>query len=163
MPSRRSISRTGSRIARTASLSTCRSWRRSLPAMAIAGLYAGRGKAARAMMWRSAGRTSMGKIWKKGRGKLGFLQPLLGRWTAEANSEMGPVRCARSFEPVLGGSYVELDARLGFVEGGKVYEGEALISSRDDGKVPFWSFTPDRKGADGNAGQLAAPQPEAVG
>jgi len=38
----------------------------------------------------------MGKTWKKGRGKLGFLQPLLGRWTAEAKSEMGPVRCTRS-------------------------------------------------------------------
>jgi hypothetical protein len=54
----------------------------------------------------------MGKTWKKGRGKLGFLQPLLGRWTAEARSaELGPVRCTRSFEPVLGGAYVRLDAR----------------------------------------------------
>src|SRR3954469_4438467 len=144
MPSRRSMSRTGSRIARTASLSTCRSWRRSLPAMAIAGLYAGRGKAARAMMWRSAGRTSMGKTWKKGRGKLGFLQPLLGRWTAESKSgEMGPVRCTRSFEPVLGGSYVRLDARWELGGGDKVYEEHALIGSGDEGKVCFWSFTSD--------------------
>ncbi|MFL6258269.1 MAG: hypothetical protein ACJ76Y_01045 [Thermoanaerobaculia bacterium] len=77
----------------------------------------------------------MGKTWEKGRGKLGFLQPLLGRWTAEAKSEMGPVRCARSFEPVLGGSYIRLEARWEFGGGGKVYEEHALIGSGDEGKV----------------------------
>jgi hypothetical protein len=52
----------------------------------------------------------MPKMWKKGRGKLGILQPLLGSWAATAESPMGPVRCTRVFEAVLGGAYVRLDA-----------------------------------------------------
>jgi hypothetical protein len=56
----------------------------------------------------------MGKLWKKGRGKLGVFQPLHGRWVAEAHTEMGPVRCSRRFEPVLGGNYIELRARWEF-------------------------------------------------
>jgi hypothetical protein len=106
----------------------------------------------------------MGKVWKKGRGKLGFLQPLLGRWTAEANSDMGPVRCTRAFEPVLGGSYVRLDARweLGG-GGGRVYEELALIGSGDEGKVSFWSFTSDGKRSQGTVADVTDLHPEAVG
>src|SRR3954452_23695306 len=132
MPRRRSISRTAMPLAYTASRSTCRSWRRSLSDMAAGGTLRRVGEGRQGMMALSVGRASMGKTWKKGRGKLGFLQPLLGRWTAESNSEMGPVRCARSFEPVLGGSYVELDARWEFGGGGKVYEEQALIGSGND-------------------------------
>lgn len=105
----------------------------------------------------------MGKTWKKGRGKLGFLQPLLGCWTAESNSEMGPVRCTRSFEPVLGGAYVELDARWEFGGGGKVYEERALIGSGDDGKVCFWSFTSDGKRSQGTVADVTDLHPEAIG
>ena len=32
------------------------------------------------------------KLWKKGRGKLGPLAPLHGKWVAEPTSPMGPVR-----------------------------------------------------------------------
>ena len=96
------------------------------------------------------------KIWKKGRGKLGVLEPLLGRWAAEADSEMGPVRCTRSFAKVLGGAYVRLDARWEFgpssakAEGGsKVYEETALIGAGGEGEVAFWSFTSDGKRSQG--------------
>ncbi|HEY2290048.1 MAG TPA: hypothetical protein VGM86_05025 [Thermoanaerobaculia bacterium] len=105
----------------------------------------------------------MGKIWKKGRGKLGFLQPLIGRWTAEAKSEMGPVRCTRAFEPALGGAYVQLDARWEFGGGGKVYEEQALIGSGDEGKVCFWSFTSDGKRSQGTVADVTDLHPEAIG
>jgi len=49
-------------------------------------------------------------LWKKGRGKLGFLDPLLGAWRARTNSQNGPVVCVRRFEPVLKDGYVRLTA-----------------------------------------------------
>jgi len=39
-------------------------------------------------------------VWKKGRGKLGGFDPLIGRWRAEADSEMGKVVCTRTFTRV---------------------------------------------------------------
>ncbi len=54
------------------------------------------------------------KKWSKGRGKLGFLQPLLGSWVADAGTPMGPMRCTREFKEVLGGHYVELRAKWTF-------------------------------------------------
>jgi len=56
----------------------------------------------------------MTKTWKKGRGKLGFLQPLLGRWKAQAETPMGPVLCTREFTEMLGANYVELRATWTF-------------------------------------------------
>lgn len=41
--------------------------------------------------------------WKKGRGKLGIFQPLMGTWITEADSEMGTVKCTREFTKDLGG------------------------------------------------------------
>jgi len=54
------------------------------------------------------------KKWSRGRSKLGFLQPLLGSWKAQAETPMGPVQCTREFTEVLGGNYVELRARWTF-------------------------------------------------
>lgn len=120
----------------------------------------------------------MGKLWKQGRGKLGFLQPLLGRWVAEAQTEMGPVRCTRAFEPVLGGNYIELRARWEFGRlaakpdskdakdlplAGKVYEEFALFGVGDDGQVAFWSFTSDGKRFHGNAADVTDLHAQAVG
>ena len=44
----------------------------------------------------------MPDVWKKGRGKLGPLAPLIGSWTAEADSERGPLRCERTYALILG-------------------------------------------------------------
>ncbi len=52
----------------------------------------------------------MTRLWKKGRGKLGFLDPLIGTWRAKTVSENGPVDCVRRFEPVLKDGYVRLTA-----------------------------------------------------
>jgi hypothetical protein len=52
----------------------------------------------------------MTKLWKKGRGKLGFLDPLIGSWRAKTISENGPVECVRTFKPILKDGYVQLIA-----------------------------------------------------
>jgi hypothetical protein len=121
----------------------------------------------------------MGKAWKKGRGKLGFLDPLLGRWSASGDSPMGPLRCTRVFERVLGGSYVRLEARWLFgaaaaaaapPAGGEGnppkpggYEEFALFGAGEDGKVTFWSFTSDGKRSQGAVADVTDLHPEAVG
>jgi hypothetical protein len=106
----------------------------------------------------------MDRTWKSGDGRLGLLQPLIGNWVAEGKSvELGSFRCARSFAPVLGGSYVRLEARWEFGGGGQVYEECSLIGSDDDGKVGFWSFTSDGKRSQGTVADVADLHPEAIG
>ena len=51
---------------------------------------------------------SRAKKWKKGRGKLGVMEPVLGRWVANAESPEGRVRCTRTFTKVLNGKFVQL-------------------------------------------------------
>ena len=68
--------------------------------------------------------TPKGRLWKKGRGKLGALDPLLGAWEAEAASPVGPTRCVRTFAKALNGSYVVLDALWEF--SGKQYQEHAV-------------------------------------
>lgn len=87
--------------------------------------------------------------WKKGRGKLGILEPLLGSWIAEGNSEIGKYKCTRIITKVLAGNYIQLIAKWEFVS--KSYEELAIIGT-DDNKISFWSFTSDGKRS---AGQLA--------
>ena len=107
----------------------------------------------------------MSKLWKKGRGKLGPFQPLLGSWTAEAESGMGPVRCRREFTPVLGDHYLQLAARweFGATATGRAYEENCLIGAGDDGTVCFWSFTSDGKRSQGAMADVTDLHPEAVG
>jgi hypothetical protein len=85
--------------------------------------------------------------WKRGRGKLGVLAPLIGRWEAEVSSPMGTLRCNRTFLQVLGGSYVQLNARWEIGKG--TYEELAVYRGDADGSVTFWSFTSDGKRSEG--------------
>lgn len=107
----------------------------------------------------------MAKLWKKGRGKLGPLQPLIGTWTADAPSEMGPVHCRRSFVTDLGGQYVRLAARWEIGAGAtpRIYEESALIGVDAEGTVRFWSFTSDGKQSQGWLADVTDLHPEAVG
>jgi hypothetical protein len=119
----------------------------------------------------------MGKAGKKGRGKLGVLAPLLGRWSATAESPMGPLCCTRLFESVLGGSYVRLEARWRFGAGAADAEGEcpdlrpkgggyeeiALFGAGEDGRIAFWSFTSDGKRSQGTSADVTDLHAEAVG
>ena len=84
--------------------------------------------------------------WKKGRGKLGPLAPLLGKWSATADSPMGKVKCVRSFMITLGGRYVLLDCEWRF--GSTTYVEQAYFGVKD-GLLTFWSFTNDGKNATG--------------
>lgn len=107
----------------------------------------------------------MAKLWKKGRGKLGPFQPLLGQWVADADTPMGKIRCLRTFEPILGGKYLRLTAfwEFGPPGSGKGYEELAVIGVGDDGKVRFWSFTSDGKRSEGWLADATDLHAEAVG
>jgi hypothetical protein len=99
--------------------------------------------------------------WKKGRGKLGALAPLIGNWEAKAETRRGPVRCTRSFAPILSGRYVQLTARWEFSE--RVYEEHTLFGVDDNRKLAFWSFTSDGKHSQGIITDASDIHPQAVG
>jgi hypothetical protein len=120
----------------------------------------------------------MGKAWKKGRGRLCILTPLLGRWSATGDSPMGPVRCTRVLDTVLGGAYVRLEARWEFgavppkasaecpdapAKPGGGYQEIALFGAGEGGGVAFWSFTSDGKRSQGASADVTDIHPEAVG
>ncbi len=99
--------------------------------------------------------------WKKGRGKLGFMQPLEGRYLAVADSEMGQVTCERTFSRVLAGAYVQLEANWSLKTGS--YQELALFGVDADGVVRFWSFTSDKKQAVGKLADVTDIHPQAIG
>ena len=99
--------------------------------------------------------------WKRGRGKLGFLSPLIGLWKAEADSPMGRVKCTRKFQSILAGNYIQLCANWEF--GGKNYEEVALFGVNSEDEVGFWSFTSDGKNSNGKVIDVTDIHPEAIG
>jgi hypothetical protein len=100
------------------------------------------------------------KKWKKGRGKLAVLEPLLGSWLAESDSPMGRVQCTRKFSRVLAGSCVLLEAQWRLP--GKVYEEHAIYSVDASGTLAFWSFTSDGKRSQGALTDATDLHPEAI-
>ena len=99
--------------------------------------------------------------WKKGRGKLGQFKPLLGQWRAEADSDLGPVICQRTFQFALEGAYIQLTADWEYASGG--YKEIALIGVGPEGKIQFWSFTSDKKQAQGVLADVTDIHPQAIG
>jgi hypothetical protein len=97
--------------------------------------------------------------WKKGRGKLGVLSPLIGSWTAAVESPMGKLTCTRVFEPVLGKNYVQLTAKWQSPK--FTYEEHAMIGVQD-GMLCFWSFTSDGKNSQGTIADGTDIHPEAI-
>jgi hypothetical protein len=107
----------------------------------------------------------MGKApaWKSGRGLLGPMKPLLGRWEAEA---AGPgaasaMHCTRSFTPVLGGAWILLAARWE-IGPGRAYEETALFGQGEDGRLAFFSFTSDGKNSRGTLTDGGDVHPRAI-
>ena len=97
-------------------------------------------------------------VWKSGRGALGVLKPLLGRWATETEgpSNFGTIRVTRRFETVLGGAWVRLDV-LWALGGGKTYEEIALFGKGEDGALAFTSLHLGRQaGARGGTGYCFA-------
>ena len=99
--------------------------------------------------------------WKRGRGKLGFLEPLLGTWRAKAASPAGPVTCTRTFTRTLHGKYIQLTAQWKVKPG--FYEETAYLGVWPDGTVGFWSFTSDGKQSEGCAVDATDLHPQAIG
>jgi hypothetical protein len=99
--------------------------------------------------------------WKKGRGKLGIFNPLLGSWQAEADSEMGPVRCRRKFSKELSGKYIRLDANWEYND--NKYDEIAMIGVNREKEICFWSFTSDGKQSQGKLVDVSEFHPDAIG
>lgn len=97
--------------------------------------------------------------WKKGRGKLGPLHPLVGSWEAETDSPMGKLKCTRTFKLILGDKYIELYARWQFGKG--AYEETAIYGINDD-VLSFWSFTSDGKKSQGYVADGTDVHPDAI-
>ncbi len=98
--------------------------------------------------------------WKKGRGKLGIFDPLIGAWQAEADTPMGRVRCLRTFSKILAGTRILLNAEWHF--GDKIYAEHAIFGPDGDGPLSFWSFTSDGKQSQGVLSEAADIHPEAI-
>jgi hypothetical protein len=99
--------------------------------------------------------------WKKGRGKLGIFNPLLGSWQATADSEMGPVKCQRKFSKELSGKYIRLDANWEYSSG--KYDEIAMIGVNREKEICFWSFTSDGKQSEGKLADVSDIHPQAIG
>jgi hypothetical protein len=98
--------------------------------------------------------------WKKGRGKLGVLEPLLGDWIARADSDLGPVVCTRRFSKILGGKYIELRTTWELTD--RTYEELALFGVAEDKNVHVWSFTSDGKHSQGQIAEARDLQAQAL-
>jgi hypothetical protein len=98
-------------------------------------------------------------VWKKGRGKLGLLSSLMGSWVAAAESSMGPVKCTRVFEQIVGGAYIQLTANWMFAN--SIYEEQAIFGMQG-GTLSFWSFTSDGKDSKGTIADGTDVHPEAI-
>jgi hypothetical protein len=105
--------------------------------------------------------TSKKAVWKKGRGKLGALAPLLGEWKASADSPMGKVECVRTFTSILDGTAVQLFAR--WKVGAKRYEELAIFRPGEKGSLEFLSFTSDGKHSRGTLADVSDVHPDALG
>jgi hypothetical protein len=100
------------------------------------------------------------RTWKKARGRLGAMEPLIGSWKAKADSPLGPVECRRSFEKILGGTAVLLRVEWR-MSGGKRYEELAVYAPQGKG-IAFWSFTSDGKRSQGSLADGTGVHPEAI-
>jgi hypothetical protein len=105
----------------------------------------------------------MAQAWKKGRGKLGPMAPLIGRWKTKAESAMGPVTCIRDYQK-FGDGYVRLEAAWSFgaKDAPKTYLETCFFGPDKDGVLTFWSYTNDGKKSSGRLADGSDVHPQAV-
>jgi hypothetical protein len=101
--------------------------------------------------------------WKKGRGLLWRLQPLLGRWRTEKGEGGTPASdmpCTRTFA-AFGKNWIRLDARW---ETGpdKAYCETAFFGLGEDGALGCFSFTNDGKRSIGRLSDGSDVHPDAI-
>lgn len=101
--------------------------------------------------------------WKKGRGALGVLKPLIGRWVSEPSGrgdKASAMTCTREFS-AFGDKAVQLDARWD-MGGGRVYREVAFYRAGADSKLGFSSFTNDGKSSVGTLCDARDVHPQAI-
>lgn len=101
--------------------------------------------------------------WKKGRGLLGPLRPLLGDWRTQesaGSTEAAGMACTRTFSP-HGKGWVALDVRWQ-IGPGREYRELALFGPAEDGTLGFFSFTSDGKRSVGLLADAADVHPHAL-
>ena len=117
----------------------------------------------------------MAQQWKKGRGKMGPMAPLIGCWRASADTPVGPVACVRDYRK-FGDEFVRLEAEWMFkaTQGGKTKGGKAkgeapkpycevcMFGPDKDGVLSFWSYTTDGKKSSGKLADGTDIHPQAV-
>jgi hypothetical protein len=88
-------------------------------------------------------------LWKRGRGALGPMQPLLGVWRSTPGDDKPASKapCMRTFS-TFGKDYLRLDANWDMGDRG-AYREIALFGKGDDSVLAFWSFTSDGKRSTG--------------
>jgi hypothetical protein len=100
--------------------------------------------------------------WKKGRGKLGLFDPLIGKWICNKDSKdrMNP-ECIRTFGYGIGNSYIIEDIVWNL--GSKNYEDHTIIGLDDSKLIAFWSFTSDGKNSTGKFADVSDIHQQAIG
>ena len=101
--------------------------------------------------------------WKKGRGLLGPLQPLLGDWRTQATegqTAAANMACTRRFAP-FGKGWIRLDA-IWQIGPGRHYVETAFFGAGEDGALGFFSFTNDGKRSAGRLADGSDVHPDAV-
>lgn len=106
----------------------------------------------------------MTTVWKKGRGRMGPMAPLIGRWKATAETPMGPVACVRDYQR-FGELYVRLDAEWLFKSKQadiKSYREVCMFGPDKEGVLTFWSYTSDGKKSSGRLSEAGDIHPQSV-
>ncbi len=101
--------------------------------------------------------------WKKGRGLLGPLQPLLGTWRTReglGSTEAANMVCTRAFAS-FGKGWIALDARWQ-IGPRREYCETAFFGAGEDGALSFFSFTNDGKRSTGRLSDGSDVHPEAI-
>ena len=100
--------------------------------------------------------------WKKGRGKLGLFQGIIGNWICNEGSKdrLNP-QCSRSIQFHLDNKYIIQD--IVWFLGDKRYIDHTIIGLSADKRISFWSFTSDGKNSTGVLCDVSDIHPEAVG
>lgn len=99
--------------------------------------------------------------WKKGRGKLGIFDPLIGDWISKGSKDQRNQYCTRSFKYDLGKNYIIEDVVWHF--GDKKYIDHTIIGLDRDKVITFWSFTSDGKNSTGKFADVSDIHKQAFG
>ena len=96
---------------------------------------------------------------KPGRGLLGPMKPLLGRWTHTGEHNGQSISVTRAYEP-FGKGWVKLTA-IWTLPGGDYVE-TAFYGAGEDGTLGFFSFTSDGKRSEGRLADGSDVHPDAI-